>query len=252
MKRFVYFFLLLPALISAQINESDSIRLKARVSLTGFWQGGNVNTLIFRANSDVAFRPWKKWVYKTKNSYVYQEFGKEKADEDILSLNFLYINPERRFYPLFLGFVSTNFRREIDLRYLFGAGVTYQIINKKKNWLKMSLTSEFEQTNFARADFNLTEYNSSKSINTLRGTVWINGKYQIFKNKLILTHESYFQPSLEQGNNFRWQADIGVELPVWKYVNFKFNYLHTYENIVISGQKEQDQFVTFGLTIKNY
>lgn len=252
MKRFVYFFFFLPLLLSAQINESDTLKFKARLSLTGFWQGGNVNTLIFRANSDVAFKPWKNWVFKTKNSYVYQEFGKEKADEDILSLNFLYINPERKFYPLFLGFVSTNFRREIDVRYLFGAGVTYQILRKKHNWLKMSLTSEFEQTNFVRANFNHTEYNNSKSINTLRGTIWINGKHHLFKKKLILTHESYFQPSLEQGNNFRWQADIGIELPVWKYVNFKINYLHTYESIVIIDQKEQDQFFTFGFTIKNY
>lgn len=252
MKRVIYFLFFLPLFVSAQINESDTLNFKARLSLTGFWQGGNVNTLIFRASSDMAFKPWKKWVFKTKNSYVYQEFGKEKADEDILSLNFLYINPERRFYPLFLGFISTSFRREIDLRYLFGAGVTYQIMNKKKNWLKMSLTSEFEQTNFARADFNHAEYNRSKSINTLRSTIWIHGKYQLFKNKLILTHESYFQPSLEQGNNFRWQADIGIELPVWKYVNFKFNYLRTYESIVIANQKEEDQFVTFGLTIKNY
>lgn len=252
MKRVVYFFFFIPLFLSAQINESDTLNFKARLSLTGFWQGGNVNTLIFRASSDMAFKPWKNWVFKTKNSYVYQEFGKEKADEDILSLNFLYINPERKFYPLFLGFISTNFRREIDLRYLFGAGVTYQILRDKKNWLKMSLTSEFEQTNFARANFNHTEYNTSKSINTLRGTIWINGRYELFKKKLILTHESFFQPSLEQGNNFRWQADIGVELPVWKYVNFKINYLHTYENIVIVDQKEQDQFFTFGITIKNY
>lgn len=132
MRKLLFYFLLLPILLSAQINESDTLKTKANLSLTGFYQGGNVETLIFRAKSDFSFRPLKKWVFKTQNSYVYQEFGKKKADEDILSLNFLYLNPERRLYPLLLGFVSTNFRREIDLRYLVGAGVTYQVLHKKK------------------------------------------------------------------------------------------------------------------------
>ncbi len=252
MKKVLYIFLLFPFFLSAQLNESDTLNVKARLSLTGLWQGGNVQTLIFRAKSDVSFRPWKKWVFKTTNSYVYQEFGKEKADEDILSLNFLYLNPERRLYPFVLGFVSTNFRREIDLRYLVGAGATYQILQKKDHWLKVSLSSEYERTNFANTDFNRDVYDGDRSINTFRATIWINGKYSLFKNKVILNHESYFQPSLERSDNFRWQADLGLEFPIWKFLNFKVNYLHTFESIVIEDQKREDRFLTFGLTLKSY
>jgi len=256
MKKILCILFFLPMMLSAQINESDSLNLKANLSLTGFWQGGNVQTLIFRANSEMSFKPWKGWVFKTKNSYVFQEFGGDKADEDFLSLNFLYINPERRFYPLILAFLSTNFRREIDVRSLFGAGITYQVIDDKKdkhkNWLKMSLTSEYEQTRFKQANFNLTEYNNSTDINTFRSTLWVNGKYNLFKKKMILTHEMYFQPSLEQGNNFRWRADVGVEFPVWNFLNFKINYLRTYESIVIAGQEQEDEFLTLGFTLKSY
>ena len=252
MKKVLYYFLFFPIFISAQINESDTLNLKANLSLTGFWQGGNVETLIFRANSELSFKPYKKLVFKTKNSYVFQEFGKEKADEDILSLNFLYFNPERKIYPLLLGFVSTNFRREIDLRYLIGAGITYQVLNNKKYWLKFSISSEYEQTDFAKTTFNRSEYNGNQFINTFRGTIWINGKYHLFKNKVILSHESYFQPSLEQGNNFRWRADIGLEFPLWKFLNFKINYLNTFESIVIENQKQEDQVLSFGFTLKSY
>ena len=252
MKNILYFFLFSPVFLSAQINESDTLNLKARLSLTGFWQGGNVETLIFRAKSNLSFKPSKKLVFKTQNSYVYQAFGKEKADEDILSLNFLYFNPKRKIYPLVLGFVSTNFRREIDLRSLLGIGVAYQVYKKKEDWLKFSLTSEYEQTNFVRDKFNLSEYNGNHSINTLRSTFWINGKYTLFKKKIILNHEVYYQPSLEQGNNYRWQADIGLELPVWKYLNFKINYLHSFESIVIENQKQEDGMMSFGFTLKSY
>ncbi len=252
MKKVFYCFIVFPIFLSAQINESDTLNLKASISITGLYQGGNVETLIFRTKTDLSFKPWKNWVFKNQNSYVYQEFSKEKADEDILSLNFLYLNPERKIYPFVLAFVSTNFRREIDLRSLFGAGATIQILNKKDNWLKLSVSSEYEQTRFSDTDFNYSEYDGSESINTLRGTIWANGKYHAFKKKIILNHEIYFQPSLEQSNNYRWQADVGLEFPIWKYLNFKINYRHTFESIVIENQKQEDKFLTFGFTIKSY
>lgn len=252
MKKILFLLMFFPVFLFAQINESDTLTLKARLALTGFWQGGNVQTLIFRAKSDVSYRPWKKWVFKTQNSYVYQEFGREKADEDILSLNFLYFEPERRIYPFALGFVSTNFRREIDLRYLFGGGATFQIFTNKTNWLKCSISSEYERTNFAETNFNRAEYDGSETINTVRGTIWVNGKYHLINKKVILTHESYFQPSLTQADNYRWQADVGLELPISKHLNFKINYIHTFESIVIASQQEEDQFLTFGFTVKSY
>ncbi|MEO1652518.1 MAG: DUF481 domain-containing protein, partial [Bacteroidota bacterium] len=151
-----------------------------------------------------------------------------------------------------LGFVSTNFRREIELRYLLGLGATFQILNTKKNWLKCSLTTELERTRFGQTDFNRSEFDGKESIRTFRATLWINGKYHLFDKRLIISHESYFQPSLQQGNNFRWQADLTLELPIWKFLNFRINYLHTFESVVIEGQEQEDQFLTVGFTLKSY
>lgn len=252
MKNLVNCFIFFPFLLIAQMNESDTLSIKADLSLTGFWQGGNVETIIFRANSNLSFKPWKKAVFKTQNSYVYQEFGKEKADEDILSLNFLNINPHRRFHPLVLAFFSTNFRRNIDYRFIAGAGFSYKILKQKKAELNMSFTSEYENTVFGTTDFNQNQYDGLQEINTWRSTLWISGNYKMFKNKMILTHQMYFQPSLEQRDNFRWRADIGLEFPIWKYLNFKINYLRTYESIVIASQVQEDEFLTFGFKIKSY
>ncbi|MEM6516130.1 MAG: DUF481 domain-containing protein [Bacteroidota bacterium] len=252
MRGLLFACLLFPFFCFSQINESDSLKLKANLSLSGFWQGGNVETIIFRAKSEISVKPFEKWAFKTTNSYVYQEFGNEKADEDILSLNFLYFNPDKKIHPFALGFFSTNFRREIDIRSLLGAGVSFEIFEKKKNWLKLSLSSEYEQTRFDSFIFNFSEYNGNESINTFRATAWISGKWYLFKEKVIIKHESYFQPSLEDSNNYRWQGDISLELPVWKHLNFKINYLHTYESIVIQNQSQEDKFLTFGFTLKSY
>ncbi|GGE06402.1 DUF481 domain-containing protein [Psychroflexus salis] len=236
----------------AQINESDTLNVKASLSLTGLYQGGNVETIIFRAKSDFSAKLWKNWVYKNQNSYVYQAFNKEKADEDILSLNFLYLNPNRKIYPFVLGFASTNYRREINLRYLIGTGVTFQVLNKNKNWLKLSISGEYENTDYDQAIFNYDTFNGNESINTFRGTIWMNGKYHVFKDKIIVNHEIYVQPSLEQEKNYRWQGDIGVEFPIWKYLNFKINYRHTFESLVILNQEQDDRFLTFGFTLKSF
>ena len=252
MKNLYIIFFCFTTLLSAQNKQKDSLKLKADLALTGFWQTGNVETIIFRAKSKVSFKPSNRLFYQTINSYVYQEFGKVKADEDILSLNFLYLNKDKILHPFVLGFISTNFRRAIDLRYLVGAGVTYQIVKKDKDWLKFSLSSEYEQTNFNTVLFNRAAYNGNRNIHTMRATFWVSGKYSLFKNKMILTHENYYQPSLEDSNNYRWQADLGLEFPVWKFLNFKINYLHTFESIVIENQVQEDQFLTFGFTLKSY
>ena len=200
----------------------------------------------------MSVRPWKKWVFKNSNSYVYQAFGKEKADEDFLSLNFLYFNPDRRIYPLALAFMSTNFRRAIDARYLVGGGATFQVVQQKGKMLKFSLTCEYEATSFDQTTFNRSEFNGKSNINTIRGTLWINGRYELFDKRMIFSHESYVQPSLENSQNYRWRAEVSLELPVWKFMNFTINFIDTFESIVIESQVQEDRFLTFGLNLKSF
>ncbi|RMG64860.1 MAG: DUF481 domain-containing protein [Bacteroidetes bacterium] len=252
MKHLLFCSFFVPFCLFAQVNSSDTLRLKAGLSVTGFWQGGNVQTVIFRTATDVSARPWEKVVFKTQNSYVYQAFGGTKADEDILSLNFLEFYPNRRVHPLLLGFVSSSFRRAIRLRSLLGAGVSLQVLNKEAAQLRLSVTTEYEQTDFTQANFNVDAYDGQAYLNTFRGTLWVQGKYQLAEKKVVLTHESYVQPSLQQGDNFRWQATVGASFPIWKYLSFTINYRHTFENIVIEGQHQEDTFLTFGFTIKSY
>ena len=60
------------------------------------------------------------------------------------------------------------------------------------------------------------------------------------------------QPSLQDSDNFRWRGDISLEFPVWDFLNFKINYYRTYESVVVEPQLQEDEFLTFGFTIKNY
>lgn len=252
MKHILLCLLLLPLSIAAQENDVEPKDWKADLTLSGFYQAGNVETKIFRANSNFSLNVLNNMVFETKNSYVYQEFGKTKADEDILSLNFLNFNPDRKLYPLVLSFLSTNFRRDIDLRYLFGVGLSYKVLEEGNNILNISVSTEFEHTEYGSSDFNRSQYDGESIINTYRGTIWINGTYELVKDKLILKHESYYQPSIERDSNFRWQADTKIDFPIFKHLNLNVSYLYTFENVVIAGQKPEDRFISFGFTLKSY
>lgn len=131
MKKVTLFLYLLPSLLFAQINESDSVRFHGLFSLTGAWQEGNAEVLIVRGKAEASWRPVKNWVLKTQNAYLYQEFFNNKADEDIYSRNFLYLRPENRVYPFVLQLIQTNFRRKINYRYFTGLGTIFQVVHKK-------------------------------------------------------------------------------------------------------------------------
>lgn len=134
MKRILLHLFFISFSISLFGQDSTKVEpLQAKLSVTGFWQSGNVETWIFRAKSEVSIMPIHNWEYRTRNSYVYQAFGGQKADEDILSLNFLTFKKNQKIQPLLLGFFSTNYRREIRVRTLVGAGFTYDWIKMKKH-----------------------------------------------------------------------------------------------------------------------
>lgn len=158
----------------------------------------------------------------------------------------------KKVYPLALGFISTNYRREIEIRYLLGAGASFRAVNNKRNRLEFSITSEFERTRFRSTVFNRTQYNGESYISTVRGTFWMKGRYVMLKDKIILIHESYYQPSLLERDNYRWRADIGVEFFMMKNFYFKVNYLQTFESVVMVNQKRRDKFLTVGFSVSSY
>jgi putative salt-induced outer membrane protein YdiY len=78
------------------------------------------------------------------------------------------------------------------------------------------------------------------------------GRYVMLKDKIILLHESYYQPSLLERDNYRWRADIGVEFSIMKNLAFKVNYLQTFESVVMVNQKRRDKFLTVGFSVSSY
>ncbi len=231
----------------AQINESDTLLLQHATALTGSLQTGNIEAAALRLKADFSLAPSPVWAVKMQHSYRYQEFFERKADSDFYSRNFLYGWQHRRVYPFALAFVSTNFRRKIDFRYFAGIGATWQLVRQSSHTVKTALSGVYESTRFDARLFNYSEYDGSEKIETWRATFWLFGKHALLNKHLRLYYEAFVQPSLESGNNFRWQTELGLEWPFWKGLSFTANYVFTHENIVVSNVKQDDGLLTFGI-----
>ena len=244
----ICFLCLLVRPVLAQLNESDTTRLQVRASLTGNGQQGNVEVTTVRGKLDIVVSPGQAWVFKSQNSSLYQAFYAAKADNDLFSRNYLYYHPNRRGYPLAIAYVSTNYRRKIDLRYFVGVGATVQLINTPKNVLKLSAGVVFENTRFSATTYNEIRYNGASTIELWRVTTWLGGWHYLFDNHLRLYYDAYYQPAFSDATNYRWQYDIGFDFPVWRGLAFNALYTYTHENVVIAKIKPVDKILTVGLS----
>ena len=240
--------LLMPQPTRAQLNESDTTLVQIRASVTGAVQQGNVDVVTVRSKIDFTLAPTRKLVFKSQNSSLYQAFYAVKADNDIFSRNYFYINPYRRLYPFAIGYVSTNFRRKIDWRYFVGAGATVQLWRTRKNIIKASMSAVYETTRFSALTYNDVTYNGSPTIALWRPTAWLSGWHYLNEGKLRLYYETFYQPSFSNAQNYRWQATIGFDLSVWRELALSALYTHTHEHVVITGIKQTDKLLTMGLS----
>ena len=233
---------------TAQINESDTLKFQLRTSLTGNYQKGNVEVLNLRSKIDFSYSPHSNWVFKSQNSSLYQAFYSRKADNDVFSRNYLYYKSHLRIYPFAIAYISSNFRRKIDSRYFAGVGATWQIFNVNKNVLKFSLSAINESTNFKNDRYNYKDYNGRDRINLGRFTLYMGGWTYLPERRVRLFYDAFYQLAFNNKNNFRTQADAGMEFPIWKGLSFNALFTYTHENVVIEGIKQDDSILTFGLS----
>ena len=231
----------------AQLNESDTTRLQVRVALTAHHQAGNVEVFTLRGRFDFTVSRMRVWVVKSQNSSLYQTFYSVKADSDLFSRNYLYYRPERRVYPFAIAYVSANYRRKIAFRYFAGAGLTAQLIRTPRNGLKIAAGVVHEHTRFATTTFNETAYNGSPTIALWRGTTWLGGWHSLPGSRVRLYYDAYWQPAFRDVKNYRWQADVGVDVAVWKGLSFSALYSYTHENVVATRVQPDDNLLTVGL-----
>lgn len=241
------FLLSLPSALFAQINESDTLKFRINSRFSGNYQQGNVELLIIRGSVDFTFRASNSWVVKSQNSQLYQEFSGFKADNDIFSRNYLYFKPENLVYPFGIAYISTNFRRKIELRYFTGAGITYRPVSTEAHVVKFAINTVYERSRFDTQIFNETAYNNTDVIDLWRGTVYVGGWSYLLNDRVRLSYEAFYQPAFTDNDNYRAQLDFKLDFPIYKGFYLTSEYEFTHENVVPLGTQQDDSILTFGI-----
>jgi len=234
--------------VTAQIQEGDTLTFQLRTAVTGNYQTGNVELLAIRGRLDAVVKCSPKVVLKTQNSHMYQAFYGNKADNDLFSRNYIYYQPQRTLYPYAIAYISSNFRRKVELRYFAGGGATCQIVRHKNAVLKLSANAVYEQSRFSALTFSDGHYDGSDQISVWRASVFSYGSARVLGRRVRLFYDAYWQPAFDRRSNYRTQLDLGAELPVWKGLSFNALFTYTHENVVPTGTRPTDQLLSFGVS----
>ncbi len=232
----------------AQINESDTTSLQLRGLIGGSYQTGNVELTRISGQVDFSSTIRKSVVFKSQNNYLFQKIVGNKADDNYTGQHYLYLKPQQKVYPYAIGFVTTNFRRDIDLRVFGGLGVTYQLLRKLRHNIKISTNLLYEQSRFAFDTYNESKFNGSNLISAPWSTLYLRGYHSINNNMVYWIYEAYLQQSIEDNLNYRYHFYNGIDIKLIKNLFVQTRILYTYENVVVLGNEQHDLLWTWGMT----
>jgi hypothetical protein len=235
---------------NAQINESDTSKLQLQWISGGSYQKGNVELLRIVNQLDLSFKVTPAFVFKTQNNHLYQEILNRKADNDLMSKNYLYYNPQKKLYPYVISFIASNFRRDIDLRVFSGLGLTYQLLRKSPHTVKLSANLLYEKSSYAKNIFNYAEFDGSNKIEAAWSTVYLSGFHYFNESSLQIIYEIYFQQSLEDQINHRFHILTGMDLKVKQGLSIQSRIIYSQESVVAFTNKQEDFLWTWGLNFK--
>lgn len=248
MARYYFIFFLLFAFASqAQINEQDTLSLAIQVQVGGSHQKGNVELSRVTGRVELLKQVGGQLVLKSQNSYLFQKIVGRKADENIESRNFLYYNPQSRLYPYAIFFLSTNYRRDVDLRYFGGLGATYQLLRTPRHNLKLSGNGLYEKSFYTNDLYNKGEFDGNSMLEAFWYSAYLSGFHKVGKQGLRLVYEVYWQQSVSNAGQFRFHVATGLDINVMKGLGIQSRYNFSYENVVALGNSTEDTLWTWGL-----
>lgn len=232
-----------------QIMQQDTAKWNFGLSSTFSYSGGNVERLLLRSMVETK-HVHNRWGFASTTSHIYGTFSGFQTENDLISKNFVYLFPKKKVYPYLMGWLETNYRRNLKFRHQVGPGVTYAILWKDKHLIKLSATGTFERSTYGSDSFTELGILGSKTINNWRATARIYGKHSFFKQHLNLGYEVWWQQSLTDIANYRYLAIINMEVPVFKGLAVKVNLDRYFESVVPVSAKPGDTYFTIGLTYK--
>lgn len=176
------------------------------------------------------------------NTWVYGKSNEALTNNDFSSTLYfnLYSNVPHFFYWGLANY-NTSASLKINNQLLAGAGVAYNIIDKKDAYLNIS-----DGLLFDSSDLILTD-NVRDVYQTYRNSLRLAFKFTIIKS-IVLNSSSYYQPSLSRKDDYNLKSDSSLAFKLNKYLN-----LTTAFSYNRASRTDRDNLLfTYGLAFEKF
>lgn len=212
-------------------------KFNLKITADGTVSDGNVQRQVFIFRTNASFSEGIFW-FSINPTFTYGETNKQVQEREFFTDISSTVFYQKRIYGLAFGVAEKSNLRAIHLRDLIGAGIGIRFIkNNPKAELSTSIAYIYERTDFI----------TKEDIQTARISIRLRGNYSVFKNRLKISHLSFFQPSITDRKNLRWNGVVTVEIPFSKRVSVRASVENSYESVVAPNRKNNDFRATFGI-----
>lgn len=230
-----------------QLSEVDTLRWQYRFTATGNWSRGNVEQFMLLGTAELA-HVRERWGFKSAMNYQYGTFFHRQTLGEGIWRNFLYLDPRARLYPYLMLWYQQSYQRGIVDRTQVGPGVTYVLLRRSAQVLKLSVTGTYETSTFRTSSYRERADLSDDVLETWRITGRLYGEHRVFDGMLRLQYEGWVQPSLTDGENLRAHLEAALSVPLKKGFALRHAVNWSYESVVQQRNTYEDLLWTFGIS----
>lgn len=221
---------------------SDSVHYYAAATSTGtINKTGNSSSYILNNGIKLGIKR-KDIALNSTNSWAFGEQKKLLTNNDFNSTLFVNIyKAPPHFYYWGLANYLAAYSLKINNQYQAGAGIAYNIIDKKKTYINVSEGVLYENSDVLLKDTVREIYNTFR--NSLRLSFGVE-----VKGLITISSVSYYQNSLSSSTDYILKSNINLGVKLNKWLNLTTSYTYNRFN---RTQKETTLFI-YGLTLERY
>ena len=241
--RFLIFAFLLMTATRTFAQFNDTINYFVHYGSTGVINKTNEGKA-YVLNNNFRFNVSKKSI--TVNTYGNWTFGKHGAqltnNDYFSSMDFNLYKTMRHFYYWGMGTYEKSFSLAINHRLQTGAGIGYNVIDKKNAVIILSDGILYE-----RSDLYDTEVDGENIYETFRNSFRLKFRI-IIKDVVVLDGSDFLQHSLRDRSDYivKSSTNLSVKLVKWLSLTASVNY-----NKINRTQRE-NLFINYGLSLEKY
>lgn len=214
----------------------EPIRLTGTVTIGGNSTSGNSSAKAFNGATRFTLSAYRQRLL-VEGKYNYGQAGEQvTARNSLASLKHDYFVSKQVFIESF-GMLEKDTLQNLQLRSTIGSGLGYQFYETARTTLSLSIGLAHVSEHFT----------NSPSTQTPSGRWSLRWEHGLWPDrvKLFHRHEGFYD--INAGNAFRFNADQGVRITVYKNFFFNVEYDFRLNTQPAPGRKTTDEAIIFGV-----